>query len=233
MVNSSRRSPVEADEKFWIESKKKDGTTECYFDYDGCKNFLEHRGYWRWETLNHEYEFVYVADNIVETVKPHQIADFVKAFAKDTLQKGVRQMLYKGTAQYFGQVSLSMLDYFTGKFDVPQRGIERLFFRNTIWEVNAGISRKNHTPSSVITSGHPRRRTTRSASFRNSSGSAMRMTSGATKSPKRAGSAISSCSWRTPRTSLGGNLNLRSRTSLRMHSISSASCPLSAISSHR
>jgi hypothetical protein len=138
--------PVEADEKFWIESKKKEGTTECYFDYDGCKNFLEHRGYWRWETLNHEYEFVYVADNIVETVKPHQIADFVKAFAKDTLQKGVRQMLYKGTAQYFGQVSLSMLDYFTGKFDVPQRGIERLFFRNTIWEVNAGdIKEKSYT----------------------------------------------------------------------------------------
>lgn len=55
-------------------------------------------------------------------------------------------MLYKGTAQYFGQVSLSMLDYFTGKFDVPQRGIERLFFRNTILKVNAGdVKEKSYT----------------------------------------------------------------------------------------
>ena len=138
--------PVEPDEQFWIAQTRKDGQTECYFDYDGCKNFLEHRGYWRYETLNHEYEFVYVADNIVETVKPHQIADFIKNFAKDTLTKPVRQMLYKGAAQYFGQVSLSMLDYFRGKFDRPQRGIERIFFRNTIWEVTeADIKEMSYT----------------------------------------------------------------------------------------
>lgn len=129
--------PVEPDEQFWILNQKKDGQSECYFDYDGCKNFLEHRGFWRYETLSHDYEFIHEEGNIVETVKPHQIADFVKTFAKDTLPKMVRQMLYKGTAQYFGQLSLSMLDYFSGHFDAPQRGIERLFFRNSIWEVSA------------------------------------------------------------------------------------------------
>ena len=134
--------PVEPDEQFWTTNTKKDGMTECYFDYDGCKNFLEHRGFWRYETLNHEYEFVHVENNIVTTVKPHQIADFIKTFAKDTLPKAVRQMLYKGSAQYFGQISLSMLDYFTGRFDSPQRGVERLFFRNTIWEVSAGDIRE-------------------------------------------------------------------------------------------
>ena len=55
-------------------------------------------------------------------------------------------MLYKGAAQYFGQISLSMLDYFSGKFDRPQRGIERIFFRNTIWEVSqADIKEMSYT----------------------------------------------------------------------------------------
>lgn len=138
--------PVEPDEQFWTTSTRKDGSEECYFDYDGCKNFLEHRGFFRHETMNHEYEFIRVEDNIVREVKPHQIADFVKDFAKDTLPKAVRQMLYKGAAQYFGQVSLSMLDYFTKQFDAPTRGTERLFFNNTIWEISAGgVKEKNYT----------------------------------------------------------------------------------------
>ena len=110
---------------------------DCYFDYDGAKKFLEHRGYFRHEKPNQEYEFVAVEGRIVKEVKPHQVADFMQNFAVDTLPKHVRNMLYKGKPQYFGPVSLSMLDYFRGEFGVPTRGTERLFFQNSIWEVTA------------------------------------------------------------------------------------------------
>ena len=98
---------------------------------------LEHRGYFRHEKPNQEYEFVAVEGRIVKEVKPHQVADFMQNFAVDTLPKHVRNMLYKGKPQYFGPVSLSMLDYFRGEFGVPTRGTERLFFQNSIWEVTA------------------------------------------------------------------------------------------------
>lgn len=129
--------PIEVDEKFWTDVKRKDETLDAAFDYDGAKNFLEHRGYWRHEKPNHEYEFVHVDGQIVSEVKPHQIADFIKQFAQDTLPKYVRNMLHRGATQYFGPVSLSMLGYFTEPFDRPAYGTERLFFRNTIWEITA------------------------------------------------------------------------------------------------
>ena len=129
--------PIEPDEQFWTETRKKDGSVDCYFDYDGAKKFLEHRGFFRHEKPNHEYEFVSVDGRIVKEVKPHQVADFMQNFAVDTLPKHVRNMLYKGKPQYFGPVSLSMLDYFTGEFGRPAYGTERLFFQNAIWEVTA------------------------------------------------------------------------------------------------
>ena len=129
--------PVEPDEQFWVETRRKDGTMDCYFDYDGAKMFLEHRGFHRYEKPNHEYEFVWVDGRIVREVKPHQIADFMQDFAIDTLSKPVRNMLFKGKTQYFGQVSLSMLDYFREEFDRPASGTERMFFRNGIWEISA------------------------------------------------------------------------------------------------
>ena len=129
--------PVEPDEQFWVETKRKDGSMDCYFDYDGAKMFLEHRGFHRYEKPNHEYEFVWVEGRIVKEVKPHQIADFMQDFAMDSLSKPVRNMLYKGKTQYFGQISLSMLDYFREEFDRPSAGTERLFFHNGIWEITA------------------------------------------------------------------------------------------------
>ena len=139
--------PIEPDEQFWTETRKKDGSVDCYFDYDGAKKFLEHRGFFRHEKPNHEYEFVSVDGRIVKEVKPHQVADFMQNFAVDTLPKHVRNMLYKGKPQYFGPVSLSMLDYFTGEFGRPAYGTERLFFQNAIWEVTAdGVKTIPYTP---------------------------------------------------------------------------------------
>jgi len=128
--------PIEPDEQFWQDKEGK-GPKDCYFDYDGCKRFLEHRGFHRHDKPNHEYEFVSVEGRIVKEVKPHQVADFVQNFAIDSLPKYVRNMLFKGKSQYFGYVSLSMLDYFTEEFDRPVYGTERLFFRDSIWEISA------------------------------------------------------------------------------------------------
>lgn len=129
--------PLEEDEMFWTEQKRKDKKDEYYFCYVGAKNFLEHRGYWRWKKPDGDYEFVHVADSIVEVVKHHEIADFVRQWTQDTLSKPVLEMLLKGGAQYLGPVSLSMLNYLQEPFEKPKRGIQRLYFANEIWEITA------------------------------------------------------------------------------------------------
>lgn len=128
--------PLEEDEMFWTVQKRKD-KAEYYFCYVGAKKFLERRGFWRWKKPDGDYEFVRVDDSIVHVVKHHEIADFIKQWTQDTLSKPVLEMLLKGGAQYLGPVSLSMLDYLQEPFEKPQRGIQRMYFANEIWEVTA------------------------------------------------------------------------------------------------
>ena len=80
---------------------------------------------------------MYVKDSIVEVVKHHEVADFIKSFAQDALQKPVLEMLLRGNSQYIGPASLTMLDYLQEQFEIPRRGIQRLYFANEIWEVTA------------------------------------------------------------------------------------------------
>lgn len=129
--------PLQEDEVFWTEVKRKN-ETEFRFCYVGAKNFLERRGFWRFKKADGDFEFVYVKDRIVEVVKHHEVADFIKSFAQDALQKPVLEMLLRGNSQYIGPNSLTMLDYLQEQFEIPRRGIQRLYFANGIWEVTAG-----------------------------------------------------------------------------------------------
>lgn len=137
--------PLQDDEIFWIVSKRKN-EDEYRFCYVGAKNFLERRGFWRYKKQDGEYEFVHAENNIVEVVKHHEVADYVKSFAQDALQKPVLEMLLRGNAQYIGPNSLTMLDYIQDKFEVPRRGVQHLYFANEIWEITAsGIRRQKYS----------------------------------------------------------------------------------------
>ena len=130
--------PIEPDEQFWKETRKKNSdTSEYYFCYTGCKNFLEHRGFYRYKRPDGEFDFIHIDKPVIKTVRYWEIGDFVKEFTKDCLPKDVLEMLLKGGNQYFGQAMLTMLTFYDPNFQIPARGIQRFYFKNKWWHITA------------------------------------------------------------------------------------------------
>lgn len=130
--------PVEPDEQFWSEKQKKDQPTEYRFDYTGCKNFLERRGFYRYRRADGEFDFIYLQTPVIRTVKYWEIGDYVRAFTKDCLNKNVLEMLLKGGNQYFGPVAISqMLEFYKPDFWKSVRGVQRFYFRDKWWSITA------------------------------------------------------------------------------------------------
>ena len=130
--------PIEGDEQFWREQHKKNQESSEYsFCYTGCKNFLEHRGFYRYRRPDGEFDFIHVEKPVIRTVRYWEIGDFVKEFARDCLQKGILEMLLKGGNQYFGQAMLTMLTFFDPNFPLPNRGVQRFYFRDSWWHITA------------------------------------------------------------------------------------------------
>lgn len=129
--------PLEQDEIFWLTSTTRQGDVQYNFCYVGAKYFLEHRGFYRYKKPNGEYDFIQVENNIVKVVRPYEVGDYIRSFTRDCLQKPILEMLYKGGAQYLGQNSLTMLDFFQGQFDRPARDVQRLYFGNRMWQITS------------------------------------------------------------------------------------------------
>ena len=130
--------PLQPDEIFW--SEHINGRTqekEYSFLYVGAINFLENRGFWRYEKPSGDYDFIHVENGIAQVVQPYKVGDFVKNFTKDCLSKNILEMLYRGGVQYLGPEKLGNLRFYQGQFDQPVRGIQNLFFANAIWQVTA------------------------------------------------------------------------------------------------
>ncbi len=135
--------PVEQDEQFWTENRRKDKPTEFSFSYVGCKNFLEHRGFYRYRRSDGEFDFIHLQGSIVETVKHWQVGDFVRKFTQDCLSKDVLEMLLKGGSQYFGPFSLQMLDFYQPAFFKAERGVQRFYFADNWWHITADSAKVN------------------------------------------------------------------------------------------
>lgn len=130
--------PVEADEQFWkVTYKKNQDTSEYYFCYTGCKNFLEHRGFYRYKRPDGEFDFIHIEKPVIRTVRYWEIGDFVKEFTKDCLQKDILEMLLKGGNQYFGPAMLTMLTFYDPNFPMPTRGVQRFYFRDNWWHITS------------------------------------------------------------------------------------------------
>ncbi len=129
--------PVEPDEQFWKKAFDKNNNADYKFNYVGCKNFLEHRGFYRYRRADGEFDFIHLNGSIVETVKHWEVGDFVRRFTQDCLAKDVLEMLLKGGSQYFGPYSLQMLDFYIPAFFKAERGVQRFYFADKWWHITS------------------------------------------------------------------------------------------------
>ncbi len=135
--------PLESDEKYWQEVTGRDRNgnekpTTYEFKYGRCFTFLQNRGYYRMMNLDKKtYQFIHINHPTVRTVEPFEIRDYVTDFTKVAANEDVLEMIYKGGVQYLGPDKLSNLTFNTPSFEEPSREFQRIYFKNSVWEINA------------------------------------------------------------------------------------------------
>ena len=146
--------PLLDDEQYWKKEawQTKDGRdrVSLTFQYLYAYNFLQRRGFGRIEMANRQYLFCQIKDRIVELKESHQIRDFVVSFTKDIAPKDdmveLMNMLYRGAKMYFGPDSLSHLDYMHPQFEVSDKNLQHLFFKDVFWKITSeGIEEKPYS----------------------------------------------------------------------------------------
>lgn len=126
--------PIEPDEKFWQEEGDKG---RLKYNHTAAMKFLEHRGFYRYEKPNEEFDFVHIKKGIVKVVPMHKIIDEMFSFTKDCLPASVLEMLYSGGSTYLAPWQIGRLEYCHPDFNKPQRGQEFLYFANEAWAITA------------------------------------------------------------------------------------------------
>lgn len=133
---------VKEDEKFWrIESKiMKDGEVKksYHFKYQGMRVFLRNRGFGRIQLPNGDFRFVRVINKVVKEVTHAMINDFIFRYVEEVCDKPILEMLLRGGSQYLGQEKLSRMYLRKVNFIKPEKNRQRLFFKNSYWEINEG-----------------------------------------------------------------------------------------------
>jgi len=135
--------PLESDEKYWqeVQGKDRNGNDKPMtyeFKYGRCFTFLQNRGYYRMMNLDKKtYQFIHINHPTVRSVEPFEIRDYVTDFTKVAANEDVLEMIYKGGVQYLGPDKLSNLTFNSPAFEEPSREFQRLYFKNSVWEINA------------------------------------------------------------------------------------------------
>lgn len=132
--------PLEDDEKFWDEDLKTSRAGVDYktynFKYTRCFKFLQNRGFGRFRKINGEFDFIQINNPFVRTVTHLDVRDFLTEFCKTYASEDVLDMIYKGGPQYVGPDKLSNLEYKLPIFEKPIRGQQRLYFKNSVWDIS-------------------------------------------------------------------------------------------------
>lgn len=137
------------EEQFWDEQEKEDrqGNTKTtlIFDYVNAMNFLQRRGFWRYEMRNGDKDLVRIENRVIQTIDHTVIKDFTKDFCREIKRLDVLNMLMRGGPQYLGPEKLSNLDITRPPIERAYYTSQDLFFREKIWEINAeGIKELNY-----------------------------------------------------------------------------------------
>lgn len=136
--------PVESDEKYWEEVRGFDRSgnpkpVTYEFKYGRCFTFLQNRGFYRYRNLDGKtYQFIHIAHPTVRPVEAFEIRDFVTEFTKVAANEDILEMIYKGGVQYLGPDKLSNIIFSQPTFEEPCRDFQRLYFKNSVWEIKAG-----------------------------------------------------------------------------------------------
>lgn len=136
--------PLESDEKYWEEVRGFDRSGNpkpitYEFKYGRCFTFLQNRGYFRYLNLDKKtYQFIHINHPTVRAVEAFEIRDFVTDFTKVAANEDVLEMIYKGGVQYLGPDKLSNLVFAQPDFEEPSREFQRLYFKNSAWEIKPG-----------------------------------------------------------------------------------------------
>ena len=120
----------------WIDSRGQE-KTKYQFDYENCYNFLKNRGFGRLMMASGFFEFCQVKDSVVQMLDPYQIKDYIMNLAKEIAPKDIRNMLYRGGKMYFGQDSLSNIDFVHPHFEIAAKNHQLLFFKDKFWKITA------------------------------------------------------------------------------------------------
>jgi hypothetical protein len=132
--------PILDHEKYWNKNLKKNAEGEIIgatytFNYKRCYTFLQNRGFYRFKQPNNKYIFVQLEDNIAQEVETHQIKDFIKKFSANLNEEEIENMLFRQGSRYFGQDSLSNLDYKDLEIHQADKGIQYMYFQNECWKI--------------------------------------------------------------------------------------------------
>lgn len=136
--------PLESDEMYWekvIKKGKEDDFVTYRFSYMYLYNFLQRRGFGRFKLNNSQLIFIKKQNNIVETIEPMLIRDYVTEFTYEICpkeeKKDVMDMLYRGGKMYLGPDSLSNLKFMDVNVEPIKKDYKVLYFKDKYWKISA------------------------------------------------------------------------------------------------
>lgn len=137
------------EEQFWDEQEKKDreGNEKktLVFDYVNAMNFLQRRGFFRYEMRSGEKVLIQMENRVLKAIDHTDIKDYVKNFCREIKRLDVLNMLMRGGPQYLGPEKLSNLDINRPPVERATPEKQCLFFKDKIWEITAqGIKELNY-----------------------------------------------------------------------------------------
>jgi len=131
--------PIESDEQYWQVNEKFDKSGNAYttyeFKYVRSRRFLQNRGFGRYRRLDGTYEFIHLNPPTVRTVDAWEIRDYLFEFTEANCSEDVNEMISKGGTQYLGPDKLSLLNFITPNFVLPERDRQLFYFNDRCWEV--------------------------------------------------------------------------------------------------
>ncbi|MDP3914356.1 MAG: hypothetical protein Q8R96_11555 [Bacteroidota bacterium] len=108
-------------------------------------NFLQRRGFFRYEMRSGEKVLIHVENRILKAIDHTDVKDYVKNFCREIKRLDVLNMLMRGGPQYLGPEKLSNLDINRPPVERATPEKQCLFFKDKIWEITAdGIKELNY-----------------------------------------------------------------------------------------
>jgi DNA primase len=137
------------EEQFWDEQEKesRDGSIKktLVFDYVNAMNFLQRRGFYRYEMRSGEKVLIQIENRVLKGIDHTDVKDYTKNFCREFKRLDVLNMLMRGGPQYLGPEKLSNLDLNRPPVERATPEKQCLFFRDKIWEITAeGIKELNY-----------------------------------------------------------------------------------------